>query len=352
MTARRGARAVGKGVSTLLVGDLGGTSTRLALHERKGRRLVAEAVIPSREHATFDEIALAFLASACAPLPDVVVLGVAGPVQGGAARVTNLPWRLDERALERRLAVREVVLVNDLVASAVGCLHMPASKIVPLTEARPAPRGRNVAVIAAGTGLGEARLAWDGARHLPLGSEGGHADFAPRTPIEVELWHFLLGRHPDHVSYERIVSGDGLGALYDFFASRTRRVPRSIEKRLAEGDRNQAIAELGLARAYRPAALAVDLFASIYGAEAGNLALRELALGGVFVVGNIARSLVPERRDVFLEAFRKKGRFASMLANIPVAVVTDPMVGVRGALAIAEERAALSEARARPPRAP
>src|SRR6185503_19315626 len=121
----------------------------------------------------------------------------------------------------------------------------------------------------------------------------------------------------DHVSYERILSGSGLGALYDFFASRAGREPHSVAKRLAQEDRNAAIAELGLAREHRPAALAVDLFASIYGAEAGNMALRELALGGVFITGNIGRHIVPARREIFLDSFRKKGRFSGMLGEVP-----------------------------------
>jgi glucokinase len=321
---------------TLLVGDVGGTNTRLALYDATGRRRLAEVVRASQEHQSFEEIALAFLArSSDHPMPSVAVIGVAGPIQKGTARVTNLAWVIEEKVLEKRLAVEKVVLLNDLVAAAHGCLHAPPASLSPLTEARPTKRHVNLAVIAAGTGLGEARLVWTGEAHLALGTEGGHADFAPRSPLEIELWHFLASRHPDHVSYERVLSGDGLGALYDFFAARARRTPRDVEKRLAEGDRNVAIAELGLARAFRPAAKAVDAFVAIYGAEAGNLALRELALGGVFVSGSIGRSLVPARKEIFLEHFRKKGRFSAMMGQIPVAVVTDTKVGVRGALAVA-----------------
>lgn len=324
---------------TLLVGDIGGTNTRLSLYERAGTKALVSTVAPSRDHATLEDIARPFLASAGVAHPIAAVLGIAGPVRDGVARVTNLPWVLDESALARHLGIPRVRLVNDLVAVATGCLYATPSRLAVLGEKKPAPKGKNVAVIAAGTGLGEARLLWDGERHVPFGSEGGHGDFAPRTPIEVELWHFLGERFPDHVSYERVLSGDGLGALYDFFTSRASRVPRSVERRLAESDRNQAIAELGLARTFRPAARAVDAFVTIYGAEAGNLALRELALGGVFVAGNIGRTLVPARKELFLQAFRKKGRFAGLLSDVPVAVVTDPMVGVRGALALARDEA-------------
>jgi glucokinase len=325
------------GASSILVGDIGGTRTRLSLYDSRGKSLLYEAVLPSREHATFDEIALRFLSSSTHPHPAVAVLGVAGPIRDRVATVTNLPWRLDETKLARSLSIPVVVLANDLVVAARGCLHLPSDVTLPLTDAKPI-RGHHMAVIAAGTGLGEARLVWDGSKHLVLPTEGGHADFAPRTPIEIEVLQFLAQRFPDHVSYERVLSGDGLGALYDFFAARARsREPKDIARRLAEGDRNAAIAELGLSRAHRPAAQAVDLFATIYGAEAGNLALKELALGGVFVAGNIGRHIVPARSELFLEGFRKKGRFAKLMSSIPVVVVTDPLVGVHGALAMAKD---------------
>lgn len=320
-----------------LVGDVGGTRTRLAVYTRTGRTPMAEAVFSSREYVSLEPVITSFLDSVAAPKPTIAVIGVAGPVRAGVATVTNLPWRLDERVLARHLAIPRFVLLNDLAIAARGCLELPGDAVIPLTSTRPAPRGQHLAVLAAGTGLGEAYLVWAGDRHLAVPTEGGHCEFAPQNALEIELWHFLSKRYPEHVSYERIVSGDGLGALYDFFLSRGAREPRAVTKRLREGDRNAAIAELGLAHASRPAALAVDLFASIYGAEAGNMALRQLTLGGVFVAGNIARKLVPERRELFLAAFCRKGRFAGLLSKIPVAVVTDSLVGVRGALAVARE---------------
>ena len=322
---------------SLLVGDIGGTNTRLRLTEKTGRRVLAEAVYPSRDFASFEDVARPFLANADAPHPKVAVIGIAGPVNGGVARVTNLPWTLDERALARHLKIDKFLLKNDLVVIAKGCIGVPGDLVVSITEKAPSPKGKNCAVVAAGTGLGEAKLLWDGEKHLAFATEGGHGDFAPQSPLEIELWHFLSARYPDHVSYERVLSGNGLGALYDFFASRGGREPASVKKRLLEGDRNAAIAELGLAHAHRPAARAVDLFASLYGAEAGNMALREMAFGGVFLAGNIAKNIVPAKKELFLDAFIRKGRFASMMSQIPVAVVTDPFVGVRGAFAFAKD---------------
>lgn len=320
---------------TFLVGDIGGTRTRLALYEGRGRHPIAEAVLPSQEHITFEEIVEDFMSESATKPPATAVFGVAGPVTGGVATVTNLPWKLEERALARRLGVPKVRLANDLVVGARGCLEVEEDELALLTEKAPAKKGAHIGVIAAGTGLGEARLLWIDGRYVPLATEGGHTDYAPRSMLEVELWQFLAGRFPDHVSYERVLSGAGLGALYDFFVSRGAREPKTVTKKLAAGDRNAAIAELGLSRGNKAAEQAVDLFAFIYGAEAGNIALRELALGGVYVLGNIGATILPKRREIFLEGFHKKGRFGALLATVPVAVVADPLVGLRGALAMA-----------------
>ncbi len=327
----------GKAPTILLVGDIGGTRTRLALHGLTGAKPLAEAVLPSRDFASFDDALERFLGGAGVPYPSIAVLAVATPIQHRAATFTNLPWVLDEHALCRRFGFRRATLINDLVAAAHGCLALRPSALDVLTPTAPVHRGQNLAVIAAGTGLGQARLIWTGKHHLALGTEGGHRDFAPRNALEVDLWRFLDERFPAHVSYERVLSGAGLGMLYDFFASRAEAEPAAITARLAEGDRNAAVAELGLARAHGPAAQAVDLFASIYGAEAGNLALGELSTGGVFVTGAIGNQIVRARRELFLEGFRQKGRFSALMASIPVAVATDPMVNRRGALALARE---------------
>jgi glucokinase len=336
-TAKKRTPALAPQGPTYLVGDVGGTHTRLAIFDAAGRAPLFESVLASREHATFDEAVALFLREAGGAPPSVAAFAIAAPITKGTAAFTNLPWRLDERALARRLGIGKVILLNDLAASARGCLLTPPASMIPLTEGRPARRGQNLAVIAAGTGLGQARLIWTGTEHLALPTEGGHRDFAPRNPLEIEFLQFLLGRYPDHVSYERIVSGMGLGNLYDFFVARGGAVPSAVAARLAGEDRNAAIAELGLARAHVPAERAVDLFASIYGAEAGNLALGELALGGVYITGNIAHHILPARREIFLSAFRAKGRFVDLLSRIPIAVVTDPLVNRRGALAVARE---------------
>lgn len=319
----------------LLVGDIGGTNTRLSLYDSAGKTCLRKANFKSAEHASLEDIALPFVQESGLGPPSVCVLGVAGPVRNGAANITNLPWQLDEVALQKKLSIPKVILANDLVVAAKGCLHAPESSLIVLTPNAPNPKGKHLAVLAAGTGLGQARLVWDGQKHLPLSTEGGHGDFAPTTAIQMELWHFLSNRFPDHVSVERVLSGNGLAALYDFFVSRSGRESAAVQRKLLKGERNMVISKMGLSGENRQAVLAVDLFAAIYGQEAGNLALRELCFGGIFVTGSMGREIVPARRELFLDAFRKKGRMASLLGDIPIAVVNDTDVGVHGALAMA-----------------
>jgi glucokinase len=279
-----------------------------------------------------------------APAVKAAAFGVAGPVVHGRALITNLGWTVDARALERKLRIGRVTLLNDLVALAVGTLGVPTSKMRVLGDAGPPQRkGANVAVLAAGTGLGEAMLVWDdqSARFVPSPTEGGHTDFAPADELQDELLAFLRERVSKHVSWERILSGNGLGSLYDFFreakgVSETRANAAAIA---AAPDRNAAIAQLGTEGQSKPAARAVQLFARIYGAEAGNLALKTLAVGGVYVCGNIAARMVSVlAAGPFIEAFRAKGRQQGLMERVPVAVVLDAGIGLAGAIRVAAGR--------------
>jgi glucokinase len=202
-----------------------------------------------------------------------------------------------------------------------------------------------MAVIAAGTGLGEALLIWDGAKLIASPTEGGHADFGPTSDVEIHLLEHLLGTGDEHVSNEDVLSGPGLGRMYDFFVEHMgpralAREKATIAPRLASGDRNAVITELGLARESPAAARAVDLFASIYGAEAGNLVLRGLALGGLFVCGSIASRVIPPKKALFLAAMRNKGRMSKLMSQVPVTLVDDKLVGLVGAGHLAARLAA------------
>jgi glucokinase len=320
----------------LLIGDIGGTHARLSLLDPKGKR-VRQKVFESRKYPSLEIVVREFLGKP-APRVTVAAFGIAGPVVNGRCTATNLPWVVDSRVLARKIGIRKVTLLNDLVALSLGALSVPPRRLHLMgTAGPPKKKGANIAVIAAGTGLGEAILVWDGERFVPTATEGGHADLAPRDDLEVELLQFLRARF-GHVSWERVLSGDGLGSLYDFFRQ-ARSVAESVDnaRHVDEAsDRNAAIAELGLSGRSAPAESALNLFASLYGAEAGNLALKCLAVGGVFVCGNIAaRMLSVLDRGAFHRAFVDKGRFATIMERIPVAVVLDGDVGLAGAARVA-----------------
>jgi glucokinase len=320
----------------LLIGDIGGTYARLSLLNPQGRSVRREA-FESRKYLSLEAVVREFLGKP-APRVAAAAFGIAGPVVNGRCTATNLPWVIDARALSRKLRVGRVTLLNDLVALSLGALGVSRGKLHVIGAAgTPKKKGANIAVIAAGTGLGEALLVWDGARFVAAATEGGHSDLAPRDDLEVDLLQFLRARF-GHVSWERVLSGDGLGNLYDFFrqAKNVSETAENAQSIAASVDRNAVISELGTSGKSEAASRAVDLFASMYGAEAGNLALKSLAVGGVFVCGNIAARMLPVLdRGHFQRAFVDKGRFTPLMERIPVAVVLDSAVGLAGAARVA-----------------
>lgn len=319
----------------ILAGDIGGTKTHLGLFVLRGEQIdpVADATYASREHPSFDAVLERFRRDVKRPTSiDVACFGVAGAVIDGCSNATNLPWQLDERALERVLGAKRVKLLNDLEAAAYGMLQLPPEKLRVLQEGEhPRPRA-NAAVIAAGTGLGEAMLWYDGARWHPVASEGGHADFAPADEDEIELLRYLRGRF-GHVSGERVLSGPGLKNVYDFLRDTGRYdEPKWLAEELAAGDASAHISALALAQRSPLCEAALRRFARLYGSEAGNLAIRTLARGGVYLGGGIAPKILAylERPD-FREAFVAKGRFRPFLELIHVAVALDASVPLLGA---------------------
>jgi glucokinase len=338
----------------ILAGDVGGTKTALALFEERGRALalVREGVLPSHGFAALADAIRQFLCEGPRVAVDAACVGVAGPVIDGRCTATNLPWVIDEASLAVSVSTKRIKLVNDLEATGYGILGLSPSALVPLQTG--APRTGNMVLIAAGTGLGEVLLVWDGRRHRVVGSEGGHADFAPRTDLEMELFRFLR-REFGRVSYERVVSGPGLSNVYRFLlASDGSSEPEWLRARMESGDPSAVIAEAALDRGDPRAVQALDVFVSIYGAEAGNLALKALAVGGVFVGGGIAPKIRAKLEDgTFVSALRDKGRLADLMATIPVHLVLEPRAALLGAAAIARSllsRAATGARRARGPR--
>lgn len=315
----------------LLAADIGATKTAVALFSRQSGldRPLASRTFASRDYPSLEALLRQFLQGSDAR-PAIASLGLPGPVRGRRAEITNLPWVVEARALERGLGIPAVRLLNDLAATAHALPSLRPDQLVTLQGGQADPAG-NLAVVAPGTGLGEAFLVRDGRRHRPVASEGGHADFAPTTPLQLELLGFLL-RSQEHVSYERVCSGSGLPQLYAFLRQAGRYPePAWLTERLeAAEDPTPVIVE---AAGEEPIARAtLELLVEILGAEAGNLALRVMATGGVYLAGGLPPRLLPWlRRGPFLAAFRRKGRLAELLERVPVHVVTDPAVALRGA---------------------
>jgi glucokinase len=327
----------------ILGGDIGGTHTRLALFDDAGRRLAdrPRREYSSREHASLDVIVGQFIADTGARLA-AACFGVAGPVKDGRCVTTNLPWIVDAAELGRQLGAPTWV-VNDLEATAWGIGALDKTELAELMPGAPDASG-NAAVVAAGTGLGEAGLFWDGRAHRPFATEGGHVTFAPEDDLEVELLRWLQRRFADHVSWERVVSGPGLVLLYEFLRDTGRgEEPPWLAEALRAGDPGAAITSAALDGRSPLAAAALDRFVSLYGREAGNFALKVMATGGVYLGGGIAPAIVGKLRDgTFARGFVDKGRMRPLLQSMPVRVVLNDQAGLLGAGRCAAARARLS----------
>jgi glucokinase len=331
----RHARTRDRGDGLLLAGDIGGTKTVLGLVSESGgtARIVAEAVFPSREYATLEAVVAAFRATHPGDVHRAA-FSVAGPVIGGVAHITNLPWCLDEARLAEALGVDAVLLVNDLQATAYALPHLRPDQVTPLLEGA-ADAGGVRAVVAVGTGLGEALLVPGPDGFVALPTEGGHTDFAPRTRVQRRLLAELQRVH-DHVSYERVCSGVGIATLYRFLAAKAPEgPPPALAARLAAGgDVTPALVEAGLGgeRGCPVCRRTLRLLAAILGAEAGNAALRGLATGGVYLGGGIPPRILPVLRGrAFREGFLRKGPMSRLMAGIPVHVILEPRAALLGA---------------------
>ncbi|MGZ4958034.1 MAG: glucokinase [Methylomonas sp.] len=327
----------------ILAGDIGGTKTVLALIDKGidgSLNCVLEDTFASGEFEDFDEILTLFLADH-EPV-DSACFGVAGPVINQCCQTTNLPWILDGELLKVKLGTDRVMLLNDLEAMAIGMLHLEEQDFVELNPDAEVRKG-NIAVIAAGTGLGEAILHWDGQQYHPIATEGGHCDFASQNSQQDQLLSYLREIYPGHVSWERILSGNGLGHIYDFlvssgFAEPCPAVPVANDPNGI--DRNAVISRLGIDGEDDLCAEVVRIFAELYGAEAGNLALKSFATGGVFIGGGIGPKIrVAIESAEFMQAFTAKGRFQAMLEKVSVKLVLNPRSPLLGAMYYFADRA-------------
>ena len=319
----------------LLAGDIGGTKTNLAIFSPKAsvRAPLAEASFPSADYPSFEALVREFLSKIGLKVARAS-FGVAGPVMAGRAKVTNLPWIIDEQELQATLQISSVQVLNDLEAIACAVPFLEPADLYTLIEGEPAAGGA-IAVIAPGTGLGEAFLTWDGASYRAHASEGGHASFAPTNQFEIELLRYLLKQF-EHVSCERVCSGRGLPNIYAYLKdSGCGDEPEWLAQQLAAAEDPTPIVINGALGSERLSELCVatlNAFVSILGAEAGNLALRVVATGGVYLGGGIPRRILPAlQHERFMESFRRKGRLSALLARVPVHVIINPKAALLGA---------------------
>lgn len=321
----------------ILGGDIGGTKTWLGIFRASGRDAAAPLALQraakysSKSASGLDQLIAEFLEDERDPV-DFACFGLPGPVSGRCVRLVNLPWEVDADASARRFGFQAAFLINDLVANAYGIGELSPRDFAVLHAGSPEAAG-NMAVISPGTGLGEAGIFWDGRKHIPFACEGGHCDFAPRTPSEVDLLSHLLAPY-GHVSFERVLSGSmGIPNIYGFLRD-TKRAPETpeIAAQLEHGDPGAIISRAAADGTCPLCTMTMETFAGILGAEAGNLALKTMATGGVFIGGGIAAKILPLlQRPPLLEAFFAKGRFGEFMTKIPLRVILNDRAALLGA---------------------
>ena len=317
----------------ILAGEIGATRTRLAAYQTEGNRLncVVQKTYPSHDYASLTEILPQFtrtegigVHSAC--------FGVAGPVRNGRSKISNLPWTIDAKELAAQLKLPTVGLLNDLEAYAYGIDALESKDFITISGGSENAEG-NRAVISAKTGLGMAGLFWDGFRHHPFASEGGHADFAPRDAVQIELLAYLQKKY-GRVSCERVLSGPGIHDIYDFVRdTKKAEEPAELREQIkASADPSPLISRLALEGKSPICEQTLSIFVSVFGAEAGNCALRYMTTGGIYIGGVIAAKIAPKMQDgTFMQAFLDKGRMESILKDMPVQIIANDAAGLIGA---------------------
>jgi glucokinase len=324
----------------ILAGDIGGTKTNVALFESEELgKPIAQRSFPSGKYESLESIISEFIAEH-QPQVSHACFGIAGPVKEGQVKTPNLKWVVDGQTLAETLKIERVGLINDLEATAHGIVGLGATQLHALNEGKE-EKGAHRALIAAGTGLGMAGLFYDGRHYRPIASEGGHIDYAPRSGIEHELLNYMRGKIGGRVSYERVLSGPGLFNIYSFLRDHKYGTePDWLTEQIEAGDGSAAVSQAGLSGKAELAVKALDLFADIYGAMAGNLALILKATGGLYVGGGIAPKLIEKLKDgTFMRAFTDKGRMSALVSNIPVRVILDDKTALYGAARCAADNA-------------
>jgi glucokinase len=329
----------------ILAGDVGGTKVNLCLYKFSGGLLqpVRGKKFPAHEFATLDLVVKSFLAEGNGEEVVAACFGCPGPVRDGRLKLTNLPWTLDARELQKSLGIEHIFLINDLEANGYGIPEIAPEKMFTLHEGDAKSVGHR-GLVSAGTGLGECLLIWDAKtqHHVPLPSEGGHCDFAPRNEREIALLQYLRGTLNGRVSFERVVSGLGIKNVYAFLRDDQKMdEPAWLRDRLAAEDPNAVIGECAEDGSSDICQETMRMFAAAYGAEVGNVALKVLAMGGMYLGGGIPPKILKTLKNgEFLQSFLDKGRLSPLLQGVPVRVILDDTCALLGAAAYAEARAA------------
>jgi glucokinase len=329
----------------ILAGDIGGTKTNLGLFDVADGALTLrkQKSFPSKRFSGLESIIDEFMKEAGGPSVAAACFGVAGPIVEARSITPNLPWVVESASLASSLRLDSVALLNDLETTAHGISELRPEEFATLNEGT--PKLGNAALVAAGTGMGSASLFWDGAKHVPSASEGGHMDFAPRDQLEGRLLQHLIEKH-GHVSIERVLSGPGLFRIYDFLrASDFAKESPAVVERFKQNDPSGVIANAAMAFECGLCEKALDMFASIYGATAGNIALLVKAVAGVYIGGGIAPKIINKLKDgTFMKAFADKGRLSPLLEAIPVRVILNDKTALLGAARVAAKKASLGPA--------
>ncbi len=315
----------------ILAGDIGATRVRLGIFKVEGDSFhpFLERNFLSKNYKGIEDVLKEFLEGK----PEITAgcLGIAAPITGDIIKLTNLPWMIHPRKIQKEFSIKRLEIINDLVANAYGIPMLRPNDLNVLNKGK--IRYGNAALLSAGTGLGEAILFWDGKKYSPSPSEGGHVEFAPRNPLEFKFLKYLM-KHFHHVSYERVLSGDGLFYIYQFLKEEKGfgEEPEWLSKKIAQGDPPAVISEVARLKRNRLCIKALDMFSSIYGAAAGNVALHVMALGGIYIGGGIAPKIIWKLKDgSFMKAFKDKGRYSDLLSQIPVRVIMNDRAGLLGA---------------------
>jgi glucokinase len=331
----------------ILAGDVGGTKVHLALYDFANGRLhpIRDQKFPAHEFASLDDVVHKFLAgdgTNSTQGSDILAacFGCPGPVRDGRLKLTNLPWTLDTRDLVKSLSIPHISLINDLEANGYGIPELAPESIFTLHDGDPEATG-HAGLMAAGTGLGQALLIWDGMKHRPIPSEGGHSDFAARSNREIALLEYLRDTLKGRVSWERVVSGLGIKNIYAFLRDVEKiNEPGWLHDRMLSEDPNAVIGQCAEDGSSSLCFETMKIFTGAYGAEAGNMALQVLATGGMYLGGGIAPKILKTLKNgTFTQAFIDKGRLSPLVESVPVRVILDDTCALLGAAAYAEARA-------------